>query len=331
MAPVRALCDSHVQGLPVARLSAVGCLSAMSDDEHAAAARRRRRRKDGPSTYMDRLVAREIEAMRRQGDEEAREAYRLRTAADGLRAAAEALLDAADARAEERDASRGGGAVRFGVPEGAALVARRMTAAEMGQAFAWMRRDQHSSATCVRFWDKAAESIMGLFEADGSVTPGEPPPTQRLFGYFERGAGKGAAPLGFAACKDDGVSVDVMGVRLAARGRGVGRAIAEHLIELANARAKRLADQGRREDAPRRYVLDSIPAALPFWRALGFTAMAEEEVDVEDRVMGKLRCEIGSGQPKPYARCLPTSLNLTYTSVFSGDTRLCKDMLWWQE
>ena len=59
--------------------------------------------------------------------------------------------------------------------------------------------------------------------------------------------------------------------------------------------------------------------------------MAEEEVDVEDRVMGKLRCEIGSGQPKPYARCLPTSLNLTYTSVFSGDTRLCKDMLWWQE
>ena len=197
-------------------------------------------------SYVDRLVAREIEQARASADESARSATRLRARADQLRREAAQLVVGSHGgeRACKDSAATG---------RGRKLCARRMTERELGAAFEWMRLDQTlPAASAVRFWDKAAESLMELFEGDAAAAAAAksragggsaPSPPQRLYGYFNADGGANAVPLGFAALKVDGASVDVMGVRVDARGGGVGQAIVEHLLELANGRALRMREE----------------------------------------------------------------------------------------
>eukprot|EP00793_Prasinoderma_coloniale_P002257 PRCOL_00002765-RA len=282
-------------------------------------------------SYVDRLVAREIEQARASADESARSATRLRARADQLRREAAQLVVGSHGRERACKDSAATG-------RGQRLCARRMTERELGAAFEWMRLDQTlPAASAVRFWDKAAESLMELFEGDAAAAAAAksragggsaPSPPQRLYGYFNADGGANAVPLGFAALKVDGASVDVMGVRVDARGGGVGQAIVEHLLELANGRALRMREEQRQRsqhagggdgddggsdsdderarlrhslaEPPRQYVLDSIPSALGFWKAMGFTEQALEDVDPETRVLAK----------------------------FSGDTRMIKTLPW---
>ena len=50
---------------------------------------------------------------------------------------------------------------------------RAMTPAELGMAYAWMRRDQRRYANAVKFWDTAASSIQAAFEETLSPESGE--------------------------------------------------------------------------------------------------------------------------------------------------------------
>jgi GNAT superfamily N-acetyltransferase len=148
---------------------------------------------------------------------------------------------------------------------------RAMTPAELGMAYAWMRRDQRRYANAVKFWDTAASSIQAAFEETLSPESGETSvssssssetsSSSRVLGAFC--AATGPAPVAFAVLKSDGLVVDAMGVRQGLRRLGFGRALALELVR----RARRAAAE---RAGPPEYVIDALPGSVPFWRAIGF-------------------------------------------------------------
>ena len=123
-----------------------------------------------------------------------------------------------------------------------AVTLRPLDTSELGMAYAWMRRDQRRYNGATKFWDNAAEGIQELFE-DPAV-PGHPslreilhPPWPRVVGAFAPALSP--APVGFALFKDDGLTVDAMGVRHGLRRLGIGRHIARALVDRAKIAAPR--------------------------------------------------------------------------------------------
>lgn len=137
---------------------------------------------------------------------------------------------------------------------------RAVTPAELGMAYAWMRRDQRRYANAVRFWDTAASSIQAAFEERGEET-GVSKQNERVLGAFCDALGP--APVAFAVLKSDGLVVDAMGVRQGLRRLGFGRALALELVRRAKRAAAELA-------GPPEYVIDALPSSVPFWETLGF-------------------------------------------------------------
>ena len=88
------------------------------------------------------------------------------------------------------------------------------------------------------------------------------------------------APVGFALFKDDGLTVDAMGVRHGLRRLGIGRHIARAFVDRAKIAALALA-------GPPEYRVDSVPSATSFWRALGFEARGGSDSPTT-RVMRRL-------------------------------------------
>ena len=88
-----------------------------------------------------------------------------------------------------------------------------MTPAELGMAYAWMRRDQRRYANAVKFWDSAASSIQAAFEETLNPESGETSvsssssfetsSSSRVLGAFC--AATGPAPVAFAVLKSDGL------------------------------------------------------------------------------------------------------------------------------
>ena len=127
---------------------------------------------------------------------------------------------------------------------------RAMTSAELGMAYAWMRRDQRRYENAVKFWDTAASSVQAAFEE--KEPPGEPSTrvaideadelestsftnttgsfyqntsTSRVLGVFS--SELGPAPVGFAVLRDDAAG-------------------------------------------PPEYVIDALPSSVSFWKSCGF-------------------------------------------------------------
>ena len=234
------------------------------------------------------IVEKHVRAMMNRRAEEQLEQVRLRQRAEALRVAGEAALAALGDLDEDSDSEcdsdaeaangvgAGGGAMgrarRRGRREGKfsdttedEVSVRPMTAAELGMAYAWMRRDQRRYDGATKFWDNAGEGIQECFEdktppGDSSVhaAVGAWP---RLTGAFA--ARLGPAPVGFVMLKDDGLTVDAMGIRQGLRRMGLGKRVARMLIE----RARDAAKQGV---GPPEYLIDAVPGAVAFWTNLGF-------------------------------------------------------------
>jgi GNAT superfamily N-acetyltransferase len=155
------------------------------------------------------------------------------------------------------------------------VVVRAMTSAELGMAYAWMRRDQHRYENAVKFWDTAASSIQAAFEDNDPPGAKEmrdallesddewivSSTASRVFGVFC--STLGPAPVGFAVLRDDGLVVDAMGVRQGLRHFGFGKVLVEALLNRA-----RIAAAARA--GPPEYIVDALPSSVPFWRSLGF-------------------------------------------------------------
>ena len=151
--------------------------------------------------------------------------------------------------------------------EAGEVMVRAMTPEELGMAYAWMRRDQHRYDGATKFWESAAEGIQECFE--DATSPGDPVvhasvgAWPRITGAFS--AKLGPAPVGFVMLKDDGLTVDAMGVRQGLRRMGLGALVAGALIDRAR-------DAARVRAGPPEYLIDAIPGAVAFWTRLGFQA-----------------------------------------------------------
>ena len=243
------------------------------------------------------MVERHVAAMMRKREEEELERYRLGERAEALRKQGEATLVVlgdldVDSDSEAEDDGRAGAmgvARRDARRDGTvplppdAVTLRPLDASELGMAYAWMRRDQRRYNGATKFWDNAAEGIQELFE-DPAV-PGHPslreilhPPWPRVVGAFAPALSP--APVGFALFKDDGLTVDAMGVRHGLRRLGIGRHIARAFVDRAKIAALALA-------GPPEYRVDSVPSATSFWRALGFEARGGSDSPTT-RVMRRL-------------------------------------------
>ncbi len=103
---------------------------------------------------------------------------------------------------------------------------------------------------------------LGPDAARSSAAPARGP---HFLGAFVHGH---RAPVAFVATREQSRTdaamvawtIDAMGTRLAARGRGLGSALAKHCI--ASARAA--------DPAMMHYRIDVVPSAVPFWEKLGF-------------------------------------------------------------
>lgn len=227
------------------------------------------------------MVERHVQRMMAARAEEEMETSRQASRAETLRREGEEALRAlgdldvdSDSETEDDDAAgftgcarRNARRERRGDTEGEDPLARdvrvrAVTPAELGMAYAWMRRDQRRYTNAVKFWDTAASSIQAAFEEKTArKTSSETSSSPRVLGAFC--AALGPAPVAFAVLKSDGLVVDAMGVRQGLRRLGFGRALALELVRRARGAAAELA-------GPPEYVIDALPGSVPFWRALGF-------------------------------------------------------------
>ena len=253
-----------------------------------------------PETFVDRVVRRELARQREEAEQEARESEERFKRADALRKAGTTLLHGGSSNSggsvgggkgggskASLGGSGGGSGVDTAAPPArppAAVEVRPMTDLELGAAYEWMSLDQRNGEK--RFWGGAASSLQEVHEAMGvggtCGSGGGSGDGRRLVGAFVAGE---RFPSGFAATKADGFSVDAMAVRALARGRGVGRALAEHCVATAEAAGAR------------RYEVDALPSAVGFWRALGFARVEEGRLSPTSRVMGKLAGDGAKGTP----------------------------------
>ena len=207
------------------------------------------------------MVERHVQRMMAARAEEEMETARQASRAETLRREGEEALRAvedldvdSDSENEDDDAAGFTGRARRDLrrerggegeaPPASDVRVRAMTPAELGMAYAWMRRDQRRYANAVKFWDTAASSIQAAFEETLSQNPGETSVSSssssetssspRVLGAFC--AATGPAPVAFAVLKSDGLVVDAMGVRQGLRRLGFGRALALELVRRARAR-----------------------------------------------------------------------------------------------
>jgi len=225
---------------------------------------------------VERHVQRMMAARAEEEMETARQASRAETlrreGEEALRAVGDLDVDS-DSENEDDDAAGFTGRARRDLrrerggegeaPPASDVRVRAMTPAELGMAYAWMRRDQRRYANAVKFWDTAASSIQAAFEETLNPESGETSvsSSSRVLGAFC--AATGPAPVAFAVLKSDGLVVDAMGVRQGLRRLGFGRALALELVR----RARRAAAE---RAGPPEYVIDALPGSVPFWRAIGF-------------------------------------------------------------
>ena len=237
----------------------------------------------GEMTVVERHVQRMMAARAEEEMETARQASRAETlrreGEEALRAVGDLDVDS-DSENEDDDAAGFTGRARRDLrrerggegeaPPASDVRVRAMTPAELGMAYAWMRRDQRRYANAVKFWDTAASSIQAAFEetlhpesgeTSVSSSSSETSSSSRVLGAFC--AATGPAPVAFAVLKSDGLVVDAMGVRQGLRRLGFGRALALELVR----RARRAAAE---RAGPPEYVIDALPGSVPFWRAIGF-------------------------------------------------------------
>ena len=227
------------------------------------------------------MVERHVQRMMAARAEEEMETARQASRAETLRREGEEALRAlgdldvdSDSENEDDDAAGFTGRARRNLrrerggerplgeapPESGDVRVRAVTPAELGMAYAWMRRDQRRYANAVRFWDTAASSIQAAFEERGEET-GVLKQNERVLGAFCDALGP--APVAFAVLKSDGLVVDAMGVRQGLRRLGFWRALALELVRRAKRAAAELA-------GPPEYVIDALPSSVPFWETLGF-------------------------------------------------------------
>jgi GNAT superfamily N-acetyltransferase len=227
------------------------------------------------------VVERQVAAMMRKQREEQDEQAALARRAEALRSSGEkALQDSGDFDQDsdsDGDEPRGatGRARRNFRDRGIVfdssgdheitVTVRAMTDLELGMAFAWMRRDQRRYEGATSFWSKASVGIQECFEE--TRCPGDKD-VHAAVGAWPRLTGAfvpflGPAPFAFAMLKDDGLTVDTMGVRQGFRRMGLGRAVARAFID----RARRAAEV---RAGPPECVIDAVPNAVAFWRAMGF-------------------------------------------------------------
>ena len=196
------------------------------------------------------------ETLRREGEEALRAVGDLDVDSDSENEDDDAAGFTGHARRDLRRERGGEGEA----PPASDVRVRAMTPAELGMAYAWMRRDQRRYANAVKFWDTAASSIQAAFEEKTArKTSSETSSSPRVLGAFC--AATGPAPVAFA-CSGDGLVVDAMGVRQGLRRLGFGRALALELV--------RRARRGGGCAGPPEYVIDALPGSVPFWRAIGF-------------------------------------------------------------
>ena len=237
-------------------------------------------------TMVERHVQRMMAARAEEEMETSRQASRAETlrreGEEALRALGDLDVDS-DSENEDDDAAgftgcarrnarrERGGETEDASPFASDVRVRAVTPAELGMAYAWMRRDQRRYADAVKFWDTAASSIQAAFEDTRILNPGLPKEagetssetssSSRVLGAFCEALGP--APVAFAVLKSDGLVVDAMGVRQGLRRLGFGRALALELVRRAKRAAAELA-------GPPEYVIDALPGSVPFWRAIGF-------------------------------------------------------------
>ena len=227
------------------------------------------------------MVERHVQRMMAARAEEEMETARQASRAETLRREGEEALHAlgdldvdSDSENEDDDAAGFTGRARRNArrerggekplgetpPEIRDVRVRAVTPAELGMAYAWMRRDQRRYANAVRFWDTAASSIQAAFEERGEETNVLKQNERVLGAFFDA---LSPAPVAFAVLKSDGLVVDAMGVRQGLRRLGFGRALALELVRRAKRAAAELA-------GPPEYVIDALPSSVPFWETLGF-------------------------------------------------------------
>jgi len=234
---------------------------------------------DREMTVIERQVAAMLRKQREEQDEQAALARR----AEELRSRGEQALDDngdldVDSDSEHDDLERRGatgrarrefrdrGIVFDSSTDDVTVTVRAMTDLELGMAFAWMRRDQRRYEGATSFWSKAGTGIQECFEEERC--PGDKD-VHAAVGAWPRLTGAfvpflGPAPFAFAMLKDDGLTVDTTGVRQGFRRMGLGRTVASAFIDRARRAAKVRA-------GPPECVIDAVPDAVAFWRAMGFS------------------------------------------------------------
>ena len=188
------------------------------------------------------VVERQVAAMLRKQREEQDEQAALARRAEELRSRGEQALDDngdldVDSDSEHDDLERRGatgrarrefrdrGIVFDSSTDEVTVTVRAMTDLELGMAFAWMRRDQRRYEGATSFWSKAGTGIQECFEEERC--PGDKD-VHAAVGAWPRLTGAfvpflGPAPFAFAMLKDDGLTVDTMGVRQGFRRMGLGK------------------------------------------------------------------------------------------------------------
>jgi len=81
-------------------------------------------------------------------------------------------------------------------------------------------------------------------------------------------------PVGFVVLKDDGVTIDALGVWTRARKLGVAKALVDHCV--GKAREKKV------EGGEEYYDVNSLISALLFWRKMGFEVVKVKEMNATE-------------------------------------------------